>query len=66
MSYSINALLGLMVEADASDLFVTLGAYPMLSIKGGTLPLEKEILTPEIIKELKDQLFVTEDRKSVV
>lgn len=60
MSYSINSLLGLMVEADASDLFVTLGAFPMLSIKGGTIPLEKEILTPDIIKELKDQLFVTD------
>lgn len=63
MSYTINTLLGLMVEADASDLYVSLGAYPMLSIKGGTVPLEKEVLTPEMISALKAELFTDRLKK---
>lgn len=57
--YKIDDLLNVMVEAEASDLYVTLGAYPMLKIKGEVLPLEKEIIVPEALEKLKTSLLNT-------
>lgn len=61
--YEIDELLKVMVEADASDLFVTLGAYPMLKIKGDVLPLEKEVITTENLQKLKKTLLSDEQIK---
>lgn len=55
--YKINDLLNVMVEADASDLFITLGAYPMLKINGKILPLEKEKVIPEIVRNLQAEML---------
>ncbi len=55
--YQLNDLLQVMVEAEASDLYVTLGAYPMLKIAGRILPLEKEKITPEIVENLKNEIL---------
>lgn len=55
--YSIKDLLNVMVETEASDLYVALGAYPMLKISGDTIPLEKEIVTPDIMKMLKSEIL---------
>lgn len=63
MSYNIDTLLGVMVEADASDLYVSLGAYPMLSIKGKAVPLEREVITPEMIAELREQMLTERHKK---
>ena len=37
--YKIKEILNVMIEADASDLYLTLGAYPMLKIKNETFPI---------------------------
>ncbi len=55
--YKINDLLNVMVEANASDLFITLGAYPMLKISGKILPLEKEKIIPETVKSLQAEML---------
>jgi len=38
--YSIEKLLKVMVESKASDLYISLGAYPMLKVGNDTIPLE--------------------------
>ncbi len=55
--YTIEDLLNVMGETEASDLFVALGAYPMLKISGKTIPLEKEIVTLDIMKALKSEIL---------
>ena len=55
--YTIKDLLNVMVETNASDLFVALGAYPMLKITGKTIPLEKEVVTPVIMNTLKAEIL---------
>ncbi len=55
--YTIRDLLNVMIEAKASDLYVSLGAYPMLKISGKTLPLEKERINPEIINSLQKEML---------
>ncbi|MFQ6605056.1 MAG: PilT/PilU family type 4a pilus ATPase [Fidelibacterota bacterium] len=55
--YKINDLLNVMVEANASDLFITLGAYPMLKISGKILPLEKEKIIPDTINNLQAEML---------
>jgi len=55
--YEINDLLNVMVESEASDLYITLGAYPMLKIKGDVIPLEKEKIVPEALEKLKTSLL---------
>ncbi len=63
--YEIDELLKVMVKADASDLFVTLGAYPMLKIKGDVLPLKKEVITTENIQKLKQTLLSDDQMKQL-
>lgn len=55
--YTIEDLLNVMGETEASDLFVALGAYPMLKISGKTIPLEKEIVTLQIMNALKSEIL---------
>lgn len=67
--YKFLELLNVMVEAEASDLYVSVGAYPMLKIHGETIPLEKDLVTPEMVdalqvemmSETKRQLFESEN-----
>jgi len=62
--YKIKDLLNVMIEADASDLYLTLGACPMLKIKNETFPIEKEKITPEILQSLKENML-TEEQKAI-
>ncbi len=58
--YEIDDLLTVMTEAGASDMFITLGAFPMLTINGEVVPLEKETITLEILEKLKSGLLSDE------
>ncbi len=58
--YAVNDLLGIMVEADASDLYVTVGAYPMVKISGEVYPIEKEKLDTESLNSLKAEMLSPE------
>ena len=39
--YEINTLLKLIIESEASDLFISMAAYPMLKIKGKMIGLKE-------------------------
>ncbi|MFQ6612730.1 MAG: PilT/PilU family type 4a pilus ATPase [Fidelibacterota bacterium] len=58
--YQIEDLLKVMIESEASDLFVSLGTFPMLMINGKNYPIEKEKITPEILNELKQGMLTKE------
>jgi len=55
--YSLQDLLSVMVEAEASDLYVSVGAFPMLKISGQVYPIEKEMLTAENLAQLKQEML---------
>ena len=59
--YSLVDLLGVMVEAEASDLYVTTGTFPMVKISGETYPIEKEKVSRENLESLKQEML-TEDQ----
>ncbi len=50
-------LLRLMVEKNASDLFVTCGVAPSMKINGKIMPVTKTALTPEIVYQLLDGIM---------
>jgi twitching motility protein PilT len=47
MSIEMSDLLSLVVEEDASDLHIEVGAPPTLRLSGSLAPLDAEVLTPE-------------------
>ena len=55
--YSLQDLLSVMSEADASDLYVSVGAFPMLKISGEVYPIEKEKLSIENLESLKQEML---------
>jgi twitching motility protein PilU len=57
--YSIEELLNVMVEVNASDLYISMGAYPMMNISGETVPLEKDIITSKILEKLKLEMLTS-------
>ena len=58
--YILQDLLTVMVEAEASDLYVSVGAYPMLKISGEVYPIEKEILSAENLVALREEMLSPE------
>ena len=48
----ITAYLSLMVEKDASDLFISVGAPPNIKIQGQTMPVGHDALTSAQVREL--------------
>lgn len=62
--YGLHDLLGVMTEAEASDLYVSVGAYPMLKISGEVYPIEKEVLTAENLIQLKHEMLSEEQLKA--
>ncbi len=64
--YKINDLLNVMVEANASDLFITLGAYPMLKISGKILPLEKEKVIPDTVRSLQAEMLTEKQNEKFI
>ncbi|MBT3250481.1 MAG: PilT/PilU family type 4a pilus ATPase [Candidatus Marinimicrobia bacterium] len=61
--YTIKKLFKIMVEIKASDLFISVGSYPMLRVDGDTLPLEEERIMPPLMNELKNQILNEEQIK---
>ncbi len=60
--YSADSLFKIMVEVKASDMYVSIGSYPMLKVEGQALPLEEEIITAQTIANLKNELLSEEMR----
>jgi len=58
--YSLQDLLTVMVEADASDLYVSVAAFPMVKISGEVYPIEKEKLSAENLTNLKTEMLSEE------
>ena len=61
--YTLQDLLTVMVEADASDLYASTGAYPMVKISGETYPIEKEKLSLENLVALKQEMLTPDQLK---
>jgi twitching motility protein PilU len=55
--YKIERLLEVMVKSEASDMYISLGAYPMLKIEGETIPIEEEKITTEMLEQLRISLM---------
>ena len=58
-----KALLKLMVQKNASDLFVTTGVPPSLKISGRVVPVSQTPLSPEQAKELVYSIMNSKQRK---
>jgi len=64
--YTIDDFLSVMIQAKASDLYLTIGAYPMLRIEGKILPLEKEKLNMDALKALMKEMLTPADIEKVM
>ncbi|MGC9513601.1 MAG: PilT/PilU family type 4a pilus ATPase [Fidelibacterota bacterium] len=63
--YSIEDFLNVMIQAKASDLYLTIGAYPMLRIEGKLIPLEKEKINMDALKTLMKEMLSENDIQKV-
>src|SRR3954451_10436948 len=62
--HSIDDLLAVMVEHDASDLHLTAGSAPVIRVKGRLVRLsDHDELTPEDIRTLMYRILSTEQQK---
>ncbi|MES9897508.1 MAG: PilT/PilU family type 4a pilus ATPase [Sedimenticola sp.] len=52
MSVDFNAILNLMVQKKASDVFITVGIPPSIKINGRIMPVAKEVITDDQAREL--------------
>ncbi|MCF7805801.1 MAG: PilT/PilU family type 4a pilus ATPase [Candidatus Marinimicrobia bacterium] len=59
---NLNELIKKMVQKDASDLYITVGAPPMYRIEGGVYAMSPTKLTPEMTKAIAYQ-FLNEEQK---
>jgi twitching motility protein PilU len=57
MPYSIEVFLAKMIEHDASDLYITADAKPMLGVLGSLVPAGEEVLTPEDTSRLAQEIL---------
>lgn len=62
----IDALLKLMVEKSASDLFITAGVPPSMKIHGKVVPVTNESLSPEMTRETVMGVMTEGQRKEFV
>ncbi len=62
----IDALLKLMVEKSASDLFITAGVPPSMKIHGKVVPVTNEPLSPEMTRETVMGVMTEGQRKEFV
>jgi len=58
-----NALLKLMVQKNASDLFITAGVPPSLKIHGTVTPVTQTALTPELAQQLAFGIMNAQQRE---
>ncbi|MEY2863421.1 MAG: hypothetical protein RLY58_1128 [Pseudomonadota bacterium] len=56
-------LLRLMVEKNASDLFITAGVAPSMKINGKIVPVTKSALGPEVVAQLIDGIMSPKQRE---
>lgn len=61
--YTINTLLKLMIESKASDLFVSIGTFPMLKIEGEMVRLKDVEITQDMIKEFRKSLLTEQQQQ---
>ncbi|NQV14462.1 PilT/PilU family type 4a pilus ATPase [bacterium] len=64
--YTLQDLLSVMSEAEASDLYVSVGAFPMVKISGEVYPIEKELLSLENLNLLKNEMLNEEQLKQYI
>jgi twitching motility protein PilT len=64
--YSIDDLLERMVALNASDLHITVGAHPVVRLRGRLEPLQDvEPLTPDVTQQLLYRILSTEQQKQL-
>jgi twitching motility protein PilU len=56
-------LLRLMVDKNASDLFITAGVAPSMKINGKIVPVTKSALGPEVVGQLIDGIMSPKQRE---
>lgn len=61
--YNIETLLKLMIESKANDLFVSLGAYPVLTIGSDTVRLKEEKVSDEMLKDFRKSFLTSEQEQ---
>ena len=59
---NLNELIKTMVQKDASDLYITVGAPPMYRIEGDVYAMSPTKLTPEMTKAIANQ-FLSDEQK---
>ena len=60
---TIETLLKLMIESNASDLFISVGAFPMLKIEGEMIRLKEVEITQDIMQEIHYSLLNEEQKQ---
>jgi len=60
MTYVINDLLAVMLDAKASDLYLSIATYPLLKMGSKTLPIEKEKLDMATLNSLLHEMLSEE------
>ncbi|MCD6235017.1 MAG: PilT/PilU family type 4a pilus ATPase [Candidatus Marinimicrobia bacterium] len=63
--YTIEDFLNVMIKAKASDLYLTIGTYPMLRIEGKLIPLEVEKLNMDAMEALMKEMLSEKDIQKV-
>lgn len=61
--YNIETLLKLMIESKANDLFISLGAYPVLTIGSETVRLKDEKVSNEMLIGFRKSFFTSEQEQ---
>lgn len=61
--YNIETLLKLMIESKANDLFISLGAYPVLTIGSETVRLKDEKVSNEMLTGFRKSFFTSEQEQ---
>ncbi len=61
--YNIETLLKLMIESKANDLFISLGAYPVLTIENDIVRMKEEKVSNEMLKEFRKSLLTSEQEQ---
>ena len=62
--YNIETLLKLMIESKANDLFISLGAYPVLTIGSNIVRLKEEKVSNEMLIDFRKS-FLTNEQEQI-
>ncbi len=61
--YTLETLLKLMIESKANDLFISLGAYPVLTIGNKNVRLKEEKVSIELLKNFRKSFLTSEQEQ---